>query len=89
MDEFYTVNQAALTLKVHPLTIRRYIKVGKLKAFRVGGNIRILENDLKAFIQNFIPQPTHIKPTNQTQQFSFSDPLFSIKAKGLTITTSK
>lgn len=90
MDEFYTVNQTAIALKVHPLTVRRYIKEGKLKAYRVGGNIRISLNDLKAFTQNFMPQPKLIRqqPT-QTQAFSFNDPLFNLKGKGLGISKSE
>lgn len=87
MEEFYTINQAAITLKVHPLTVRRYIKEGKLKAYRAGGNIRISLNDLRAFTQNFIPQPRQIKqqPT-QTQPFSFDDPLLNLKGRGLSMT---
>lgn len=85
MEELYKVNQAAIILKVHPLTIRRYIKEGRLKALRVGGNIRIDINDLRGFTQNFIPN------TNQTQaqanpmvrEFSLDDSLFKVKARGL------
>lgn len=87
MDELLTINQAALILKVHHLTIRRYIKEKKLKALKVGGNIRIPLNELRAFTENFFPhsqtarvhQPTHSKP------FSFNDPLFRLKARGLSI----
>ncbi len=86
MEEFYTVNQAAITLKVHSLTIRRYIKEGKLKALRVGGNIRIPLNDLQSFTQNFIPhqksQKKITKQSSSTKMFSFGDPLFRLKASG-------
>lgn len=91
MEEFYTVNQAALSLKVHPLTIRRYIKEGKLKAYRAAGNIRISINDLKTFTQSLTPhQKTPKSPTNQsditfTKRFSASDPLFRLKARGLSM----
>lgn len=91
MEEFYTVNQAAIALKIHPLTVRRYIKEGKLKAYRAGGNIRISINDLRAFTQSFISQPKQIKhttlPTNEApnKNFSLNDPLFRMKAKGLSI----
>lgn len=86
MEEFYTINQTAIALKLHPLTVRRYIKEGKLKAYRVGGNIRISLNDLKAFTQNFIPQPKLIRQQPyQTQAFSFHDSLFNLKGKGLGI----
>lgn len=88
MDEFYTVSQAAITLKVHPLTIRRYIKEGKLKAYRAGGNIRISVNDLRMFAQSFTPhQPKQpkLQSTSQTKEFTFSDPIFSLRGKGLNI----
>ena len=84
MDEFYTVNQAAAALKVHPLTIRRHIKDGKLKAFRAGGNIRIALPDLRDFTQSFVPRTRGIKePSVAEANFSFNDPLFRLKARGL------
>lgn len=88
MDEFYTVNQTALVLKVHPLTIRRYLREGKLKAYRAGGNIRISVNDLRSFTQNFIINHTRQSRVSQsphTNSFSFSDPLLSLKGKGLSM----
>ncbi len=95
MDEFYTVNQSAIILKVHPLTIRRYIKDGRLKAYRAGGNIRIRVLDLKDFAQTIDSHKTHTR-SNQlfqksysiltTKPFSFSDSLFRIKAKGRSMT---
>lgn len=87
MEEFFTVNQAAISLKVHPLTVRRYINEGKLKAYRVGGNVRISVNDLRAFTLNFMPQPKQPKSNlaPQTNAFSFSDPLLNLKGKGLSV----
>ncbi len=87
MEEFYTVNQAAIVLKVHPLTIRRYIKEGKLKAFRAGGNIRITLSDLKAFSQSFVPRTRTLKePRSSTgTNFSLDDPFFRLKARGLSM----
>lgn len=89
MDEFYTVNQAAIALKVHPLTIRRYIKEGKLKAVRAAGNIRIALNDLRNFTQNFIPhhrsQRSAQEQSISTKALSFSDPIFRLKARGFSI----
>ena len=87
MEEFYTVNQAAIILKVHPITIRRYIKGGTLKAYRAGGNIRIALPDLKIFTQNFVPRTKTLKePSSSTESnFSLNDPLFRLKARGLGI----
>lgn len=87
MDEFYTVNQAAIALKVHPITIRRYIREGKLKAVRAGGNIRIILADLKAFTQSFVPRTRSLKepPISTEANFSLEDPFFRLKARGLSI----
>lgn len=90
MEEFYTINQTAIVLKVHPLTIRRYIKEGRLKAYRVGGNIRIALNDLRNFSQSFVPQirtPKKITDQiiSQTKSFSFGDTLLSLKGRGVSI----
>lgn len=91
MDEFYTVNQTAIALKVHPLTIRRYIKEGKLKAYKAGGNIRISVNDLRSFTQNFILRQKTSKPSlaqteaSNAKSFTFNDPIFRLKARGLSI----
>lgn len=87
MEEFYTVNQSATFLKVHPLTIRRYIREGKLKAVKIGGNVRVALNELRAFTQNFIAyqQAPKTKPIVSTKEFSYDDPLFSLKARGFSI----
>ncbi len=91
MEEFYTVNQAAIALKVHPLTIRRHIREGKLKAFRAGGNIRIALPDLKAFTQNFVPRTRSFKepPISTEANFSIDDPFFRLKARGLSMSRLK
>lgn len=93
MDEFYTINQAAIILKVHPLTIRRYVKEQKLKAFRAGGSVRIAVSDLKEFMQTFVPKqkPSDLPLTGpervgqSIKSFSFSDPFFRLKGKGLSL----
>lgn len=85
MEELYTVNEAAAAIKVHPLTIRRYINQSKLVAYRVGGNIRISPNDLRSFTQNFIPHQKSIKSqlSTQAKPFSLEDPIFRLKGKGI------
>jgi excisionase family DNA binding protein len=47
--QFYTVEQAAERLKLHPKTVRRFIHDERLKASRVGKSYRIREADLDAF----------------------------------------
>lgn len=95
MEEYYTVSQAAIVLKVHHLTIRRYIKEGQLKAYRVGGSVRISLNDLRAFTQTFVPNPKSSRSSQASQnkpgppvskKFGLSDSLFRLQARGLSMT---
>jgi excisionase family DNA binding protein len=47
--EFYSADQVARLLKLHPKTIRRFIRDGRLRATRVGKSYRVLRSDLEAF----------------------------------------
>lgn len=91
MDNFLNVNQVAFILKVHPLTIRRYLKEGKLKAVRFGGNIRIKESQLNEFNKEFSPAQkkevikTRIRPA---KLFTLDDPLFRLKGRGASLNLS-
>lgn len=90
METLLSVKQVAYIFKVHPLTIRRYIKNGKLKAIRVGGNVRIKESDVQNFhaeLQIAPPQQSIIvnaKKVNE-QQFSNNDPLLQLNGKGASL----
>lgn len=39
-DEFFTIDELAEYLRVHPTTIYRLLRQGRLPGFRVGGNWR-------------------------------------------------
>ena len=95
MDNLFNVNQAAYILKVHPLTIRRYIKEGKLKAVRVGGAVRIKESQLQEFNKDFVPHepkpstsPFRIKQST-AKVFTEDDPLLRLRGRGASISLSK
>ena len=46
----YTTQQVAEILHLQVTTIRDYIKLGKIKAYKVGKSWRITEEDLKEFL---------------------------------------
>lgn len=51
IDRFLTTEQVANILQVHPLTILKFIKQGKLKSAKIGRVYRINENDVKEFLE--------------------------------------
>lgn len=95
MDNLLNVNQAAFILKVHPLTIRRYIKQGKLKAIKAGGNIRIKESQLQEFNKDFEPPTNDIQkqPIKEkikvVKRFTTHDPFLKLKGLGARLHLSK
>lgn len=51
MERYYTVDEIANMLSMHPKTIQRYIREDKLHAKKVGKSWRIYEQDLKVFME--------------------------------------
>lgn len=49
--EFYTAQELADKLEVNIMTIYRYIKAGKLKAYKFGKEFRIDKNEFESFLQ--------------------------------------
>lgn len=61
-DQYYTVEQISDMLEMHPKTIQRYIREGRLRAVKIGKGWRVTGHDLSAFTesaqaQNSIKQP--------------------------------
>lgn len=50
--EYYTVEQISNMLDIHPKTIQRYIREGKLRASKVGKSWRISGHDLSVFVES-------------------------------------
>lgn len=59
----YTSHEIAKILSVHPMTIYREIRRGKLKAFRVGADFRINEKDLQKYVRKNKVKPNANKKT--------------------------
>jgi excisionase family DNA binding protein len=90
MENLLNVNQVAFILKVHPLTVRRYIKEQKLKAVRAGGNVRIKESEITSFTQDFTPHSQN--KTQDTPQFKIrsmefgdDDPFLRLEGRGASV----
>ncbi|MCL2841691.1 MAG: helix-turn-helix domain-containing protein [Defluviitaleaceae bacterium] len=50
MEKFYTIAELEEILKLSDVTIRRYIKMGKLESQKIGRYYRIPESSVKAFL---------------------------------------
>ncbi len=92
MENLLNVKQAAYILKVHPLTIRRYIRDGKLKAVRAGGNVRIKESQLLDFNKDFSSVPSQKQVVKNrlisAKTFNTEDLLFRLKGRGASLNLS-
>ncbi len=57
-EKFYTINEVMLLLQVAKLTVYRYIKNWKLKAYKIWKEFRISQNDLEEFMEKSKFTPT-------------------------------
>ncbi len=62
---FATVTAAALRLGVHPKTVLRFIREGRLAATRIGKSYRILSADLDAFAGAPASMPAGATPADR------------------------
>ncbi len=52
IEDYYTVEQISNMLNIHPKTIQRYIREGKLRATKIGKGWRITGHDLSTFTES-------------------------------------
>lgn len=50
--DYYTVDQISSMLNIHPKTIQRYIREGKLRATKIGKGWRVTGHDLSTFTES-------------------------------------
>lgn len=48
-QEFYTVDDVAIRLALHPKTVLRLISSGRLRATKIGKSYRVTRSDMEAF----------------------------------------
>ncbi|HYM65106.1 MAG TPA: helix-turn-helix domain-containing protein [Candidatus Sulfotelmatobacter sp.] len=91
MENLLNINQVAFILKVHPLTVRRYIREKKLNAVRAAGNVRVKESELANFNKDFTVAPSRrqeIRKIRPAKIFTLDDPLFRLKGRGASLNLS-
>jgi excisionase family DNA binding protein len=59
-DKVYTVEQFAERLKLHPKTVLRFIKEGRVRAVKVGRSYRILRSELEAMTGVVLGRPERL-----------------------------
>ena len=64
-QKYYTPDEIAELLQMHPKTIRRYIREGKLKATKIGKGWRVSGHDLTVFAEG-MPLTTEAKDANES-----------------------
>ena len=52
--DYYSVEQISDMLDIHPKTIQRYIREGRLRATKIGKSWRVTGHDLSVFIEHDI-----------------------------------
>jgi excisionase family DNA binding protein len=56
-EKIFTTEQVANILQVHPFTILKFIREGKLKGIKLGRVYRIKESDIRKFLEERMTNP--------------------------------
>lgn len=51
-EQYYTIKEVAEILKVAYLTVYRWVKDGKIEAYKLGKEYRIKKDDLDKFVES-------------------------------------
>lgn len=80
--EFYTVEQLARIFQLHPKTIQRYVREGKLAAQKVGKSWRISGHEASKFLES---KPESTKPQGMVSAVADITPIDPQKAERLIV----
>jgi len=80
-EQFLTVEQVSKILQLHPFTILKYIKQGKLSGVKLGRRYRLKKSDVEDFLerQGVMPTKPKVKPSVQPKTEEKKEELFSIQ----------
>lgn len=88
MGNLYTVKQVAFILKVHPLSVRRYIREKKLAAIKVSGVVRIKEESLQNLQKDYSTRRVKAALIHEPAKiFSLDDPLWHLEGVGISLSS--
>ncbi|MCL6642167.1 MAG: helix-turn-helix domain-containing protein [Candidatus Bipolaricaulota bacterium] len=72
-DAYYTLEEAAKLLKLHPQTLRRWIHQGKLAAKRFGKQYRLRLEDLERAAQPAFSEAAELSPFDRMALASLAE----------------
>lgn len=72
--EYLSPNEIGEYLGISPFTIRRYIKLGELKAVKLLGSFRVHKNDLQAFLKAHEVNPAEENAEGEEDQEAVPEP---------------
>ena len=75
-NNFYTAEELAKELRVNIMTIYRYIKAGKVKAYKIGKEFRIDKSEFYSFLDKV---KTELERIKKRQSKFYKDSVIKIK----------
>ena len=81
--KYYTVEEVAKLLSIHPKTIQRYIREGKLEASKIGKSWRISGHDLSRFTEGSPASEPVTLNENQERKPSKASAVIDVSVTGL------
>lgn len=79
-QKFYTTEQVANVLQVHPFTILKFIKQGKLNGIKIGRMYRIQESEVKRFLEERMTSAS-VKPSKAKKELKKKEPEIKTKVE--------